>query len=208
MSPTSDEDDPYRRIDEALGRRPESDPWAAVDGTQTGPVPPPPGGYEAVREAHAPAGAPDVAPAAPAPPGQPSPATPDPFRAPPDPGARPDPFRAPPDPGARVDPFRAPPAAPAGPSPYGPQPVWPQARPASEPYATAALICGVISMTCLPITGPVGIGLGTAALRRLRTTGGQGRGVAIAGVVTGSIGTLFLLAFFVLVVSSAGSGGS
>jgi len=39
----------------------------------------------------------------------------------------------------------------------------------------------------------VGLGLGIAALRRIRRTGAGGRGVAIAGVVVGAVGTLVLV---------------
>ncbi|MCL3863180.1 DUF4190 domain-containing protein [Actinotalea sp. K2] len=92
--------------------------------------------------------------------------------------------------------YGVPPSASYGAAPqpyggYGPPPQW--APPAmNEPMAVAALVCGIASLF-ISITGPVGVVLGAVALRRIARTGNQGRGMAIAGIVTGVLGTLSLL---------------
>jgi hypothetical protein len=62
------------------------------------------------------------------------------------------------------------------------------------------------------LSGPVGLGLGIAALKRISATGKSGRGWAIAGIVIGAVGIVWLLAiiaYFVfiamLVTGSASS---
>jgi DNA-directed RNA polymerase subunit RPC12/RpoP len=61
--------------------------------------------------------------------------------------------------------------------------------PESNGLATASLTIGVLSLPtfCLPILGVVAIGLGIAALKRAPALGpsGQGRGMAMTGIVCG-----------------------
>lgn len=96
----------------------------------------------------------------------------------------------------------APPAygAPAygGPQPYaGPTPVGAPfgygapITPPTEGLATASLATSVGGLLVLGgLPGPVGVGLGIAALRRIRRRGTRGRGMAVAGVVVGVVSTL------------------
>jgi hypothetical protein len=61
------------------------------------------------------------------------------------------------------------------------------------------------------VSFPIGLGLGVAALRRIKKTGAEGRGFAIAGTVIGAIGTALLiggiaLALFLVVVPGSSSG--
>ena len=86
-----------------------------------------------------------------------------------------------------------------GPSPYGPPgaPSGPygsysSAAGQNDGLAVASLITS-ISGFFVGLSFPVGIGLGIAALRRIKRTGAEGRGLAVAGIVIGSIGTALLL---------------
>jgi hypothetical protein len=92
-----------------------------------------------------------------------------------------------------VQPYQAyPPAGPYGHpySPYGPRVSTPNA-----PYSIPALVLGVASFVSCGITGPVGLGLGIAALKQIDSEPQRygGRGLAIAGIITGAFGTLFML---------------
>lgn len=102
-------------------------------------------------------------------------------------------------------------AAPVGGQPvaYAPYGTWaPPAAPATDGLAIASLVLSCSSFLVY-LTAPVGLGLGIAALRRIRRTGAQGRGLAIAGIVVGGIVTAFMLAFLVLMVAvAAGSSTS
>jgi hypothetical protein len=51
------------------------------------------------------------------------------------------------------------------------------------------------------LPGPVGLGLGIAALRRIKVSGKSGRGWAIAGIAIGAVGILSLLAIIAYVVA-------
>lgn len=72
--------------------------------------------------------------------------------------------------------------------PYPP----PVPRP-TDGMAIAALICGMVA-------GPVGLILGIIALGRIRRSGAQGRGMAVAGIV---LGALSIVATAILVVLAA-----
>jgi hypothetical protein len=72
--------------------------------------------------------------------------------------------------------------------------------------AIAALVTGLVSLlACLVFIGPVALGLGLAALRRIRERGTGGRGMALTGVVTGALATAILVIFVVAMVVSATS---
>jgi hypothetical protein len=62
-------------------------------------------------------------------------------------------------------------------------PGWRPEAPRVEPLAVASVPAGVV-------LGPVGIGLGGAALSRVRTRGTRGRGLAVAGMVLGAVVTV------------------
>jgi hypothetical protein len=93
----------------------------------------------------------------------------------------------------------APAGYPGGPAGYGGP--WGQQPPRTEPLATASLITSLASFL-VTLAAPVGLGLGIAALRRIRRSGDQGRGMAIAGVVVGGVITAFmvLLLLFAVVI--------
>ena len=81
---------------------------------------------------------------------------------------------------------------------YGQGGPWATPPPPNDSLAVAALITGIVSVACFFfIAGPVALGLGIAGLRRTAAAGTRGRGMAIAGIVLGSLGTLLLL-FFVI----------
>lgn len=66
-------------------------------------------------------------------------------------------------------------------------------RPATDGFAIAALICGVAGMLGFaPLIGSIlAVVFGVLALQRIGRTGAGGRGMAIAGIVTGGAGFLF-----------------
>lgn len=63
----------------------------------------------------------------------------------------------------------------------------PSAPRGTDGVAIAALVASLLAL------GPVAIVLGVVALRRTRRSGTPGRGLAVAGVVIGSLGTVVLL---------------
>ncbi|SFK15055.1 DUF4190 domain-containing protein [Cellulomonas sp. KH9] len=117
----------------------------------------------------------------------------------------------PPAPGTPAPPYGTPPAQPPSGVPYGgpaygapgapgygPQgypPPYPGAPVPTDGMAVASLVTSVGGLVLLcGLTGPVGLGLGIAALPRIRRSGARGRGMAIAGIVVGAIGTAVLVA--------------
>ncbi|GAB88434.1 DUF4190 domain-containing protein [Gordonia rhizosphera] len=115
------------------------------------------------------------------------------------------------------------PPAPYGQPPYGPAPyVTPMpmgyavsASRATDGRAVASLICGVLSLVlafmCLGLAIPVpivAVMLGVLARRDIAASGGHtaGSGMALAGIVTGAIGTtvsLLFLIFFGMAIANA-----
>ena len=95
---------------------------------------------------------------------------------------------------------------------YGAQPYGygqPYVSPPTEGMAIASFVtstAGLLFLGGLP--GPVGLGLGIAALRRIKVSGKAGRGWAIAGIAIGAVGILWLLAivaYFVVIAVILGS---
>jgi hypothetical protein len=127
----------------------------------------------------------------------------------------------PPPPGA--PPTTAPPTFGAPPAPYAPPgpgspPVYPGGPGApmapTNSSAIISLVCGLVGLLtgCLP-TGPVGLWFGVRARREIRERGEQGDGMAIAGLITSGIATLFLVAavlflVFVVLLGVLGSSSS
>ena len=161
------------------------------------PTPPPPPG----------AATPPPPPAAPTPP-PPAAATP-----PPPPGGA----TPPPPPGGGTPP---PPAAcPAGgpgsasapgPAAYSPPPTGNYVTPPpaagggqSNGMAIAALVLGILTFVCLgPIAGILAIIFGFLGMKKANETG-TGKGMSIAGIVLGAVGTvLSVILFFVLIVAA------
>ena len=206
------------------GPAPVPDPYAAPDPAPAAPVPPsgyesvPPSGYEAVRT---PVGeTPPTYPYGAAPPAA------NPYAQQPGAGDAPPAYGAPqygaPQYGAPqygAPQYGAPQYGAPGyaqtPPPYGAQPYGygqPYAAPPTEGMAIASFVtstAGLLFFGGLP--GPVGLGLGIAALRRIAVNGKAGRGWAIAGIVVGAVGILWLLAivaYIIFVVALIGSSGS
>jgi hypothetical protein len=89
---------------------------------------------------------------------------------------------------------------PQGQGPYGyPQPQWGNPQPPMDGLAIASISTSGAGIFTMGITGPVGIGLGIASLRKIRRTGARGRGLAWAGIAVGTVMTLFIAGFIVLV---------
>ncbi len=83
---------------------------------------------------------------------------------------------------------------------YPPLGTWTPAPPPVDGLAIASIITSGAGAVSVGLTGPVGLGLGIAALRRIHRTGGRGRGLAIAGVVVGGVMTLLLVGWVALLV--------
>jgi hypothetical protein len=105
--------------------------------------------------------------------------------------------QAPADP---TTPYGQPYGHPAGQYPYGqyPQQPYPAAQPGYGPgtdgLAIGSLISGIAGLSVLPlIASVVAVVLGVMSLSRIRASGQEGRGLAIAGIVLGSIGVVLLL---------------
>jgi hypothetical protein len=81
---------------------------------------------------------------------------------------------------------------------YPPQPP----RGGTNGMAIAAMVCGICGFLCL-VPGLVGIILGVVSLPQIKRSQQSGRGMAIAGIVTGS---LWILAFVALIVFGNHSG--
>jgi len=92
---------------------------------------------------------------------------------------------------------------PQGQGAYGyPPPQWGNPQPPWDGLAIASMSTSGAGIFTMGITGPVGIGLGIASLRKIRRTGARGRGLAWAGIAVGILMTLFIAGFVALVVVS------
>jgi hypothetical protein len=65
--------------------------------------------------------------------------------------------------------------------------------------AIASLATGIGGF-CIGLASPVAVGLGIAALTQIKRRGGDGKGMAIAGLVLGGLGTIGWLLYIVLMV--------
>ncbi|GAB2456260.1 DUF4190 domain-containing protein [Xylanimonas ulmi] len=106
----------------------------------------------------------------------------------------------------------------AGQQPYGaaqygyatpaqyPQPAYGYAAgPGTDGLAVSSLVCGVLGLTVVPfVASIVALVLGLMSLSRLKTSGQNGRGLAIGGVVLGVIGLFFLLVVIVGLIAFTG----
>ena len=90
-----------------------------------------------------------------------------------------------------------------------PTPVWQPAENPTNGLAVASLICGIGQMFTVGLTGIPAIILGHAALRQIRHTGQEGKGLATVGLAMGWIGTtiLALVVLVFLVSTTSGPGG-
>jgi hypothetical protein len=101
--------------------------------------------------------------------------------------------------------------APPPPAPYS---FATMAQPATNGMAIASLVCGIGQIVGGPIAGIAAIILGHQARRRIRQTGEQGDGMAVAGLILGYIGTvglallIVLAGLFLVVVAHPSTGGA
>ena len=82
------------------------------------------------------------------------------------------------------------------------------AQHSNSTLAVASLVCGIISIVfcCMAVVaGPAAIVLGVMARREIERSNGKlaGDGMALAGIITGSIGTLFGAGLFLLQIIGA-----
>lgn len=112
------------------------------------------------------------------------------------------------DPYAAIDPFRTdgtsvlrtPPSATGGaygsgarPGAWGPPPQW-GPPPRTDGLAVTALVLGIAGVLLFPlVVSQVALALGIVGARRVRRTGDQGFGLAVAGIVLGALGTVGVL---------------
>jgi hypothetical protein len=97
----------------------------------------------------------------------------------------------------------------AGPHGYGPPPGWPPGYPPMgypRPTNTVAILALVFAF----VFAPAGLVMGILARRQIQRTGEEGSGLALAGIIVGSIFTavyVLVIVFwiFVLVALSQGS---
>lgn len=103
----------------------------------------------------------------------------------------------------------------AAPAPYGAYPGQTVAAPTNS-LAIVSLIAGIAGLTVVMFVGSiVAVITGHMALNKLKTSGEQGRGLALGGVITGWIGIAFgvlgiigLIAFFAFFIPYGLSTGS
>lgn len=182
---------------DAVAPRPPVDTAPPADAVQ-----PPSSSSSAAAAPTAPSvGVPSSVPVDAAPPAPP--AAPQGPEAPRDPWAPPEPGSVPQAPAPQAPaPFPAPPGGGfgppvvpgAGPYPYGtPAPFgdFAQRKPPYNGLAITALVFGLLC--CLPLVGVI---LGVIALVQIKKKGQRGRGLAVAGIVLSTIGTLFAVLFF------------
>ena len=93
---------------------------------------------------------------------------------------------------------------PQGQGAYGyPPPQWGNPQPRWDGLAIASMSVSGAGIFTMGVTGPVGIGLGIASLRKIRRTGARGRGLAWAGIAVGILMTLFIAGFIALIAYSS-----
>lgn len=94
-------------------------------------------------------------------------------------------------------------------SPYGAQPYGGYPRPGdTNGYAIASLVCSLVGVLVVIVGPGLGILFGILGLRQLNSSGQSGRGLAIAGIVIGSIVLLLdLIGIISLAVGGSDSSG-
>lgn len=72
--------------------------------------------------------------------------------------------------------------------------------------AVAALVLGIMTFVCLgPIAGVLAIIFGFLGMKRAKEMGGTGKGMALAGLILGTVGTILAVILFVVFVVLAGT---
>ncbi|WP_405063769.1 DUF4190 domain-containing protein [Kribbella sp. NBC_01505] len=104
---------------------------------------------------------------------------------------------------------------PPGPPPYGQPPVgypvaygygYPGQASSTNAFAIASLACGVGGFV-IGISAPFGVGFGIAALVQLKRRPQDGKGMAIAGIITGGLVTFFGVLMIALIGLGIAYGG-
>jgi Domain of unknown function (DUF4190) len=96
--------------------------------------------------------------------------------------------------------WQPPPYGPPGPYPQGTG--WPQApRRGTNSLAIAALACAIGQVIAGPFAGIAAIVLGVMSLRQIETSGEDGRGMAITGLVLGIIGLIIAVILVIFIVA-------
>ena len=83
------------------------------------------------------------------------------------------------------------------------------AQAATSGMAIGALVCGILSLLCCAVAGPAAIVLGVMARKEIERSGGRigGSGMALAGIIMGSIGTALAalwIVFQIIIVAASG----
>ncbi len=82
--------------------------------------------------------------------------------------------------------------------------------PRNDPMAIWALVLGILgNPLCCTIAGPIALGLGVGSINRIKRSNGslEGRGMAIAGIVLGSLGCVWLVVGLILFAGGGLSAG-
>lgn len=95
---------------------------------------------------------------------------------------------------------------PGPPDPYAPygQPVPPRASPPTSSKATTSLVLGVVSLLlCGFLTGIPAIFVGLSARKEIKRSNGSlgGEGLALGGIITGVLGTIWMLVATALLIA-------
>jgi hypothetical protein len=72
----------------------------------------------------------------------------------------------------------------------------------------ASLVAGVLSLMMCPLIGVVALILGVRARRQLRTSGEDGGGLALGGIILGAIGTVITIGVVIVIIAAATSESS
>lgn len=102
-------------------------------------------------------------------------------------------------------------------TPYDPAPEQPQHEPYVPPsqgmpsqagypmgYNPRTNVYAIVSLICAFVFSPLAVVFGHLSLKQIASTGEQGRGMAIAGLVIGYVGIAAVVAYLVLVVAVVG----
>lgn len=145
----------------------------------------------------------------PPPPGQWAP-PPGPYGAPPPQAPPPPPYAAPAPPYAAPPYGTPPPPYAAPPPPYGAPAAYGYGYPVARKnngFAIAALICALAGLVT-GCTAPLGIIFGAIARSQIKRTGEDGAGLALAGIIIGSLITLAFIIIVIVAVSLSPSNDS
>ncbi|MBO0690436.1 MAG: DUF4190 domain-containing protein [Candidatus Dormibacteraeota bacterium] len=83
-------------------------------------------------------------------------------------------------------------------------------QPEQDTMAIVSLILGIANFFCCGVIAPVALVLGIMSRSKIRASGGalRGEGLALAGIILGAVGILWLVIVIVLFIANALSSGS